>query len=612
MGMSFRFGWILPLLVIAVAGVDGPTTAWAQAPRNVIIRAATHVRPLTIDRGAAAVWQSLKKLDTRASLLYFTAHPDDEDGGMLAYESRGHGARTALFTLNRGESGQNVMSNDFFDRLGLVRTQELLAADRYYGVQQYFSTVVDYGFSKTKQQAIDKWTYNRVLRDAVRVVRMVRPLVVASVFVGGPSDGHGNHQVAGEMAQEVYKAAGDPKMFPEQIAEGLDPWTPLKVYSRVPTRAISAKGIYDYASKSYFPVRFRNYITNTWIQGLISTEVEIPEGTYAPMLAGAYDQISRMGLGEQKTQNGGPDIPLPESSDTPYHLWASHVKTPGTSGKPETSIFEGVDTSLLGIADLAPPAEASLLRPDLSQMQDLVQQAMRSFSATQPEKIAPILAKGLSVTNALIAKVNASSMPAASKYNVNYELKVKQAQFNNALTEALGLTVNATVAPPASATGPFGFSDPATFQIAIPGQKFAVNVHLTNSGTVPVELDHVGIQGPKGEDWSFSGASTVPAALNAGQTKTDRVEVAVPADAHYTEPYYSRPSIEQPYYNINQKQYIDLSNMPYPLAAWVEFRYHGVTLKLAQVVQTVKRVTGHGTVYNPLVVGPPISLTLVQ
>jgi LmbE family N-acetylglucosaminyl deacetylase len=91
---------------------------------------------IAANRGSAALWQSLKKLHTRASLIMVTAHPDDEDGGMLTYESRGRGTRVALLTLNRGEGGANVMSNDYFDALGLVRTMELLQAGRYYGVDQ--------------------------------------------------------------------------------------------------------------------------------------------------------------------------------------------------------------------------------------------------------------------------------------------------------------------------------------------------------------------------------------------------------------------------------------------------------------------------------------------
>src|SRR5215470_741172 len=219
-----------------------------DATHQTVLAASEAALELPVDRGAAGVWQSLKKLHTRASLLMVTAHPDDEDGGMLTYEARGEGARVGLLTLNRGEGGANVMSSDYFDALGLVRTEELLAADRYYGVDQYWTRVVDYGFSKTKEESLDNWGHDRVLYDSVRVVRMTRPLVVTSVFVGGATDGHGNHQVAGQMAQEVYDAAGNPNLFPDQIQAGLRPWSPLKVYARVPFMRVTEKGMYDYAT----------------------------------------------------------------------------------------------------------------------------------------------------------------------------------------------------------------------------------------------------------------------------------------------------------------------------------------------------------------------------
>ena len=122
-------------------GVRVPSDAGAAARSGVPAgapEATPDARPLAIDRGAVGVWQALLKLHTRASLLMVVAHPDDEDGGMMVYETRGHGARVAQMTLNRGEGGQNVMSDDFCDALGLVRTEELLSADRYYGVQQFF------------------------------------------------------------------------------------------------------------------------------------------------------------------------------------------------------------------------------------------------------------------------------------------------------------------------------------------------------------------------------------------------------------------------------------------------------------------------------------------
>src|SRR6185437_6102068 len=204
---------------------------------------------IALNRGASGLSRYLAALRTRASILMVTAHPDDEDGGMLAYQTRGLGARGTLLTLNRGEGGQNAMSGDLYDALGLIRTQELLASDRYYGVHQYWTRVIDYGFSKTREEALQKWGYDRVLSDVVRVVRMTRPLVITSVFAGAPTDGHGNHQVAGQMAQEVYLAAGDPNRFPEQIREGQRPWQPLKVYARVPFFSpTKSHTIYDYAT----------------------------------------------------------------------------------------------------------------------------------------------------------------------------------------------------------------------------------------------------------------------------------------------------------------------------------------------------------------------------
>ena len=228
------------------------------------MRASVTQDPIPANKGVQALEQSLIKLRTRASLLMIVAHPDDEDGGMLTYESRGHGVRTGTLTLTRGEGGQNLMSADFDDALGLVRTQELLAADRYLGVDQMFGTEVDFGFSKTKEEAFAKWTHERVLYDAVRAVRLYRPLVVTSVFEGGPTDGHGQHQVSGEMAQEVFNAAGDPKVFPEM---GLEPWSPVKVYARVPFARVSNGQMYDYATNKSIPARFYNYVTKTWSNG---------------------------------------------------------------------------------------------------------------------------------------------------------------------------------------------------------------------------------------------------------------------------------------------------------------------------------------------------------
>src|SRR5271156_3867434 len=371
------FRQVTPRICAALLLAAAPS--FAQTPTATTIAATTDYQPLRVDRGASALQQSLRKLATRASLMMIVAHPDDEDGGMLTYESRGQGARVGLLTLNRGEGGQNIMSNDLWDALALVRTQELLAADRRYGVDQYFTRVADFGFSKTLDEALSVWGHDRVLYDVVRAVRLNRPLVLAAVFVGGITDGHGQHQVSGEMAQEVFKAAGDPNVFPDQIKAGLLPWTPLKVYARVPSFSISPKGMYDYATGKWAPVRFYDYVAGKSTDAVPTTTLSISEGAYDPALGSSYIQLGREGLGQQKSQNGGTGIPLPGGFNVPYHRYGSRV----TSPEAERSYFDGIDTSIVGIAPLA-PGQPPFLTAGLRQIGAPGVRATHAYSASQP------------------------------------------------------------------------------------------------------------------------------------------------------------------------------------------------------------------------------------
>lgn len=554
----------------------------AQTPYDSSVKPSVVPHEIAINRGSTALWQTLKKLHTRASLIMVTAHPDDEDGGMLAYESRGQGARVTLLTLNRGEGGANVMSSDYFDALGLVRTEELLAADRYYGVDQYWTRVVDYGFSKTKAEAIGKWTHDRVLYDVVRIVRMTRPLVITSVFVGGPTDGHGNHQTAGAMAQEVFKAAGDPNVFPDQIAAGLHPWTPVKDYARTP------------------------WFGND--DGKFPVNISIPEGDYDPVLGMSYVQISREGLGYQKSQNGGGMIPKAGEIDSTYHRFGSSVSVPDK----EDSFFQGIDISLAGIASLAKGKSGDFLVPGLKRMNASVESAMKSFSASQPEKIASQLAQGAKETDQLIAQVKASNLSAEEKYDITFELETKKAQFNSALAQALGLSISASMAPDKEPNPRFAafLGDPDTTRIAIPGQKFGVKVHVVNQSAVPVTLDAVKLHATDGADWDVQNSGNASGSLANNKAADVRFEVTAPEDAKFTQPYFSRPDIEQTYYDIKDPKYLNLPLPPYPLEAWADFSYEGVPVRVGMVVQTAKRVTGYGTVHEPLVTGPAISVSI--
>ena len=596
------------MAAVALFGAACFLPLFSQSQSTTPSRPRVAAAPLAADRGAGGLWQSLQRLHTRASLLMVTAHPDDEDGGVLAYESRGQGARVSLLTLNRGEGGANVMSSDYFDALGLVRTEELLAADRYYGTQQFWTPMCDYGFSKTKEEAFEKWGHDRVLWHVVRVIRLTRPLVVTSVFVGGRTDGHGNHQVAGQTAQEGFAAAGNPSMFPDQIKEGLHPWKPLKDYARVPFGTVTDKGIFDYADGKYYPAEFHNYTNGTVVNGALSATVEIPEGDYNPFFGLTYAQLSRIGLGNQKSQNGGTGLPPAEQEMDPYHRFASLV---GAAEK-ESSFFDGIDVSLGGIADLAQGGDKTFLNDGLSRINSLVEKATADFSAQHPEAIASSLAEGLKATNELIERTSSSDLSADAKYDVLHELTIKQAQFGDALAQSLGLSLLATVAPEKEPTGPFArfMRNSPSFQVAIPGQQFWVNVHVTSPTGTAVQVESTSLETPEGEPWTTDALSPSTATLQGNQSLDVRFSVHVPQDAAYTRPYFTRPNIEQPYYDIKDERYVDLPLAPYPVSAKVRFVFDGVPFEMSQVVQSVRRDTGPGTVFEPLLLGPAISVSI--
>src|SRR5687768_16149820 len=201
----------------------------AAALALAISSTTAQVRPV-YSLGAAGLTQVLQRLQTTASVLHTAAHPDDEDSFFIARTARGDHARVAYLALNRGEGGQNIIGEELFEGLGVIRTEELLQARRLDGGEQFFTRTFDYGFSKTLKEALAKWDEREVLGDMVRAIRTFRPLVIYSRFSGTPADGHGQHSFAGYLTPMAFKAAADPAAFPEHMAEGLRPWQPRKLY----------------------------------------------------------------------------------------------------------------------------------------------------------------------------------------------------------------------------------------------------------------------------------------------------------------------------------------------------------------------------------------------
>ena len=282
------------------------------------------------------------------------------------------------------------------------------------------------------------------------------------------------------------------------------------------------------------------------------------------------------------------------------------------TGDKEQSFFDGVDVSLAGIAELAHGQDNAFLEAGLGRMNAAVEQAMGEFSAAHPEKIAPVLADGLKQTNALAAQVSASTLSEQAKYDVLRELALKQEQFQHAIVLALGVSLEATAGPKRAPGGRNAFNNgpQESFAYAIPGQEFAVTVHLYNPQPSALTLNRVWLETPGGEKWTSSPESSAPAAVPAGAAVDQRIDTKVPDDAAATRPYFTRPNDEQPYYDILDPRYRNLSLAPYPLAGWAEFSYQGVPVRLGQVVQTVRRETGQGVVLNPLMITPAVSVRI--
>jgi LmbE family N-acetylglucosaminyl deacetylase len=268
-------------------------------------------------------------------VLMIGAHPDDEDTELLTILVRGMGAEAAYLSLNRGEGGQNLIGPELGEALGLIRTEELLAARRLDGARQYFTRAYDFGYSKTIDETWRHWPRDTILKDVVRIVRRFRPQIIVSIFSGTPRDGHGQHQAAGWSAREAFQVAGDSSRFRELFREeGLLPWTPLKLYRST---------------------RFDSTATTLTLNG----------GVLDPAVGKSFHQIAMAGRSLHRSQDMGQ---LQRIGPSQVRLALVEDRTGAADG-----LFAGTDTTLaaMPLGERRGSASAALIRqsdpqPDLS------------------------------------------------------------------------------------------------------------------------------------------------------------------------------------------------------------------------------------------------------
>jgi LmbE family N-acetylglucosaminyl deacetylase len=549
-------------LIICFATVSFPSTssrAQVQEPAE--------------NRGAADAWRALLRLRSTATVLHTAAHPDDEDGALLTWLSRKAGIRTGLLTLTRGEGGANLVGPELYDALGVLRTEELLAAGRYYGVDQMFTRMTDFGFSKRLDETLEHWGKEVALGDVVHAIRLYRPDVIVSRFHGKPRDGHGNHQAAGLLSIEAFRAAADPNRFPEHFKEGLRPWQ---------------------AKKLYLSVRENEPIAT----------LKIDAGEYDPLIGKSYREIARDGLSHQRSQGAGQTRAAPGSSLTGLTLADSAVP----KVENEKSLFDGIDTTIAGMAKLAGPTN---IAPELDEIINRVEAAIRKFDAMRPWVVAPDLAAGTKTTRALIEKVNAAQIETASKDQLLFLLNNKEREFNDAMNKALGLSMEVLVDPEKSAEGQApSFQPRQTFKVAIPGQQFSITFTVVNRSQVKLAPYAIDPKAPDG--WGIGPFNfQIPMQLGNNEKMIANFLLIAPKKDEYTRPHWSRANeLRDHVYQIDRPEYLHLPFPPPDVFGVFNYEFEGPRFTLSQPAQTVYVDRLSGEQRRLLTVAPAMNVAI--
>ena len=298
--------------------------------------------------GSAEARLALDRLNVTGSVLMIAAHPDDENTALLAYLARGRKVRTGYLSLTRGEGGQNLIGAEQGDALGIIRTEELLAARRIDGAEQFFTRAIDFGFTKTPEETLEKWGREKILSDVVWVIRRFRPDVIIVRFSGTPRDGHGQHQVSAILGREAFTVAADPKRFPEQL-QWAQPWQAKRLMW----------------NPGSFTKEQREEVEK------MPNRIVVDPGDYDPILGHSYAEIAGMSRSLHRSQGMGAAERKGSAKDS-LVTQAGPVAT--------HDIFDGIDISWNRV-------------PGGAAVGNMLAEAARSFDPANPDRVVPLLLK---------------------------------------------------------------------------------------------------------------------------------------------------------------------------------------------------------------------------
>ena len=420
---------------VAVATVAMVALLALGAPRAAVAQ----------ERGAAALGDAISGLGVTARVLMIGAHPDDEDTYLLAWLARAQHVETAYLSLTRGDGGQNLIGNELGQGLGVIRTEELLAARRIDGARQYFSRAYDFGFSKSAQETFEHWPRDSILKDVVTVVRAFKPHVIIAVFSGTPRDGHGHHQVSGILAREAYAVAADTVRFPRAATAGEGGWTPLKLYQTA---------------------RFNPQ------QATLGFDV----GEYDPLTGRTFAELSAESRSQHKSQGFGT---LERRGAVMGYVRREQSRVGPAEASEEASIFDGID---IGWGRLAAQVTHPRARAALDSLPAATVAVRAAFDAFEPERLIAPLARvqrllGQACSVRRPARCPRLALGGADTLiglppDVRRSLAEQDARVNEALLLASGVLVEAT----------------ASRELWATGDSIIAELAIFNRGAMPVEM----------------------------------------------------------------------------------------------------------------------------
>ena len=444
-------------------------------------------QPLAVAEGRLELGLVLRQLNTVGTFMMITAHPDDEHNALLALMAKGKGVRTVLLTATRGDGGQNEIGPELFDALAALRTEELLAAHRLDGAEQFFTRAVDFGYSFSREETFERWGRDTILGDFVRVIRTVRPDVVTAMSPDGQFGGQ-HHQASAILAREAFAAAADPSRYPDQLTEGLQSWQARKFYH-----------------SDLFPPGFRRPSPPSDDMTVVDLAV------FDTLLGRSYAEIGSHARGMHKCQGMSPLLALPGPLTGRYRLVETAI--PGLTDAKESSLFDGIDTSVEGLSAFAGPAPPGGLTTALASVARHARDALEGFDQQRPSGVSAPVLMGLTATRDLRAQLATLGLSDEAEWEIDFRLAAKERQFELAAVLAHGLRVEAL----------------ADDGVVTRGQPVTVELLVANQGRADVGVRRVSVTG-------FEQRTTAcePDMVGAAAVYRCSSTLAIPADAALT------------------------------------------------------------------------------